>query len=151
MATIDGQIVDTGRIISVDPHLKLNGVGVATGNINFTGSVEIKGDIAAGFKVKATGDINVSGVINGAEVEGRNIYVSGGVNGMDRSKIRAEEDIRAAFCEMADLQANRDIYIADVALHSQLRAGRKAIRARGADLSDGFAGSSGSGAPGASV
>ena len=128
VATIDGQIVDTGRIISVDPHLVLNGgVGVATGNINFTGSVEVKGDIAAGFKVKATGDINVSGVINGAMVEGRNIYVSGGVNGMDRAKIVAEEDIRAAFCEMADLQANRDIYISDVALHSQLRAGRKII------------------------
>ena len=127
VATLDGQIVDTGRLISVDPHLVLNGVGVATGNINFTGSIEVKGDIAAGFKVKATGDINVSGVINGAEVEGRNIYVSGGVNGMDRAKIVAEEDIRAAFCEMADLQANRDIYIADVALHSQMRAGRKII------------------------
>ena len=128
VSMIDGQIVDTGRIISVDPHLVLpSGVGVGTGNINFTGSVEIKGDVAAGFKVKATGDINITGVVNGAEIEGRNIFVSGGINGMDRAKVRAEEDIRAAFAEMADLQANRDIYIADVALHSQVKAGKKII------------------------
>lgn len=128
IATIDGQIVDTGRLISIDPHLSLkSGVGVATGNIDFIGSVEIKGDVAAGFKVKASGDIQISGVVNGAEVEGRNVFVNGGINGMDRAKIRAEEDIRVAFAEMADLQANRDIYIADVALHSQIKAGKKII------------------------
>jgi len=126
IATIDGQVVDTGRIISVDPHLVLkNGVNMGTGNIDFTGSIEIKGDVEQGFLVKATGDIEITGTVNGAVIEGRNVLVSGGINGQNRCRIRAKEDIRAAFVETAELSADRDIYINDVALHSQLRAGKR--------------------------
>ena len=55
------------------------------------------------------------------------MFIGGGVNGMNRTKIKAQEDIRAAFLEMADVEANRDIYVVDVALHSHLRAGKKIV------------------------
>lgn len=126
ISTIDGQIIDTGRIISVDPHLLLkNGVNMGTGNIDFDGSVEIKGNVEQGFLVKATGDIEISGTVNGSTIEGRNVYIGGGINGMNRSKVTAKEDIRVAFVETAELVAERDIYVSNVALHSQLSAGKK--------------------------
>ena len=126
IATINGQIVDTGTKISVDPRLEIQGsVGVATGDIDFDGSVVITGDVKQGFTVRATGDIEIKGSVNGGEVEGRSIIISGGVTGANRGKVQAVHDVRAAFAENAIIEAGRDIYIADVALHSTLRAGKK--------------------------
>lgn len=128
IATINGQIVDTGRLISVDPHFIIKGnVGVGTGNIDFTGSVQIGGDVEQGFIVKATGDIEIKGGVNGAVVEGRNVFIGKGITGMNRGKVHAREDVRCVFVETAEVVAGRDIYIHDVALHSNVRAGKKVI------------------------
>lgn len=123
-ATINGQIVDNGKKIEVDPRFVVNGdVSVGTGNIDFDGSVEVQGNIEYGFSVKATGDIEVKGNINGGSAEGRNIVVSGGIIGKGRSLVSAREDVRAAFTEHANVEAKNAIIIADAALHSTLRAG----------------------------
>lgn len=125
IATINGQIVDTGSKISVDPQLSLKGsVGVATGDIDFDGGVFINGDVKPGFTVKATGDIEIKGSVNGT-VEGRNVVISGGITGAKKCKVQAKFDVRAAFAENAVIEAGRDIYIADVSLHSTMRAGKK--------------------------
>ena len=124
IADIDGQIVDAGNKISVDSTLEVKeDVGMATGNIEFDGAVHIRGSVQAGFIVKATGDIEVNGMISGAVVEGRNICVKGGVQGMNRGYIKAAEDFKASFAENADIEAGGNIYISDVAMHSNIRAG----------------------------
>ena len=126
IATINGQIVTDGNRISVDPRLEIKGsVGVATGDIDFDGSVFVQGDVKQGFKVVATGDIEIKGNVSGGEVTGRSIIISGGITGANRGKVQAENDVRAAFAENAVIEAGRDIYIADVCLHSTLRAGKK--------------------------
>ena len=128
VAAINGQIVDTGTKISVDPQLVLKGsVGVSTGDIDFDGSVLVNGDVKSGFSLKATGDIEIKGSVNGGEVEGRNVAISGGVTGANRCKVHAIGDVRIAFAENALIEAGRDIYVADVALHSTLRAGKRII------------------------
>ena len=40
-------------------------------------------------------------------------------------EIKANEDVRAVFAENADIEAGQDIYLSDVALHSDLRAGKR--------------------------
>ena len=128
IATVNGQIVDKGAHISVDPRLEIKGgVGVQTGDIEFDGTIQIKGDVEQGFKVKATGDIDIKGSVNGSEVSGRNVYISGGITGADRAKVFAEHDVRTAFAENAVIEAGNDIFISDIALHSQLRAGKRII------------------------
>ena len=127
IATCNGQIVDKGSRISVDPRLEIKGsVGVSTGDIEFDGAVKVTGDIEAGFSVRATGDVEIKGSVNGV-VSGRNVYISGGVTGAERAKVMAQGDIRTAFAENALLEAGADIYIADIALHSQIRAGKRLI------------------------
>lgn len=127
IATCNGQIVDKGSRISVDPRLEIKGsVGVETGDIDFDGSVKITSDVEQGFSVKATGDVEIKGSVNGV-VSGRNVYISGGVTGAERAKVLAEGDIRTAFAENAFLEAGKDIYIADIALHSQIRAGKRIV------------------------
>lgn len=126
IATINGQIVDTGNKISVDPRLEIkSSVGVATGNIDFDGTVMISGDVQQGFYVKATGDIEIKGGINGAEVSGRNVLVGGGLTGAERGKIQSKENVSVAFVENAVIEAGGNITVMDFALHSTLRAGQK--------------------------
>ena len=128
IATANGQIIDKGSRISIDPRLEIKGsVGVSTGDIDFDGTIRITGDVEHGFKVKATGDIEIKGSVNGAEVTGRNVYISGGVTGAERAKVFAEKDVRTAFAENALIEAGGDIYISDIALHSQIRAGKKIV------------------------
>ena len=128
VAEIDGQIIDDGKRISVDPRLDIKGdVGMKTGNIDFDGSVNIGGNVETGFIVKATGDITIKGMISGAHVEGRNVNVTGGVNGMNRGRVKAIEDVRIAFAENADVEAGGTISVADVALHSTLKAGKRIV------------------------
>lgn len=126
IATVNGQIVDTGSRISVDPRLSIKGsVSVSTGDIDFDGAVSINGDVEQGFSLKATGDIEIKGSVNGAFVSGRNVYISGGISGADRAKVFAKDDVRAVFAENAFIEAGNDIFIADIALHSHLRAGKR--------------------------
>ena len=125
-AMIDGQIVDSTRKIDIDPHLDIrSSVGTGTGNIDFTGSVSIKGNVEAGFVVKATGDIEIGGMINGAEVYGRNVMIKGGINGQNRGIVKAVEDVQAQFAENANIEAGRDVSIVDAILHSNVRAGNR--------------------------
>ena len=121
IAAINGQIVDTGTKISVDPKLVIKGsIGVGTGDIEFDGGVTIGGDVKQG-------DVEIKGSVNGGEVEGRNVIISGGVTGANRCKVQAKQDVRVAFAENAVIEAGKDIYIADVALHSTLRAGKRIV------------------------
>ena len=128
IATVNGQIVDKGTRISVDPRLTIKGsVGVSTGDIEFDGTITIGGNVEHGFKVKATGDIEIKGSIQGAQVSGRNVYISGGVTGAERVKVYAQHDVRTAFAENALIEAGNDVYISDIAFHSQIRAGKRVI------------------------
>lgn len=123
-AAIDGQIVEKGKKIEINPHFVVkDGVGVGTGNIDFTGSVEVQGSVAEGFSVTATGDVHISGNINSGAAKGRNVYVDGGILGKGGSRVVAEEDVRAAFTEHAEVDARRDVHIADAIVHSVIRAG----------------------------
>ena len=128
VAEINGQIVDTGNKISVDPRLEIkSSVGMATGNIDFDGTVLVTGDVQQGFIVKATGDIEIKGNVNGGEVIGRNVVVGGGLTGADRGKIQASENVTISFVENAVIDAGGDITIMKFALHSTMRASKKII------------------------
>ena len=125
IAAMDGQIVENGNKISIDPRMEIRGdVGVATGNIDFIGGVLIGGNVNQGFKVKATGDVEIKGSILGGDVTARNIFVKGSIQGMNRGHVVATEDVRASFVENADIESGGNIYIHDVAMHSTIRAGQ---------------------------
>ena len=126
VAAIDGQIVDANNKISIDPQLVIQGdVGVSTGNIDFNGCVHVGGTVQQGFVVKATGDIEINGMVSGATVDGCNVFIKGGIQGQSRGIIKASEDVRAAFVENGEIEAIGSIYINDVSLHSNLRAGKE--------------------------
>ena len=61
------------------------------GNINYEGSVLIHGNVKSGFSVKASGDIIVEGLVEGAELESdAQIIIKHGVNGMYKGRLVAK-------------------------------------------------------------
>lgn len=78
----------------------------SVGNIEYNGSVEIKGNVKAGFSVIATGDIIIDGVVENAYVESAGqIIVKRGIHGMHKGVLKAGTNVLAKYIENATVYA----------------------------------------------
>lgn len=84
-------------MVSVNHHLPVNGdVGVETGNIDFNGSISIRGTVQTGFSVIAKGDISIEGPegVSGAKliksIDG-DVFIRGGIFGLGETRVEAGE------------------------------------------------------------
>jgi uncharacterized protein (DUF342 family) len=135
-AAIDGLVTKTVKEkLNVFPVYEVNGdVDYNIGNIDFVGTVVIRGNILTGFRVKASGDIRVTGGIEGAEVESDgSIEISGGIIGSNKGFVKAGRNIRCSFIQEGNAYAGEDILVTQSIMHSNVRAGRsvKCLGAKG--------------------
>lgn len=114
--------------IGVNKHLPISGdVGIETGNIEFDGSISIKGTIAPGFTVIASGDISIEGAegVSGAKIiksiEG-DVYIRGGIFGLGQAVVEAGNNIYVKHVNEAILKASNEIHIGSYAIGAQLEA-----------------------------
>ena len=114
-------------------------VDTATGDVDFDGNVHIKGNVLAGFKVKASGNVVVDGVVEGAEITaGGNIILQRGIQGMNKGVLTAGGNIASNFIENARVIAGKDIDT-DAIMHSKVTArGNIEIHGRNGYLIGGF-------------
>lgn len=123
-AQIAGQPVHTDSGVCVEPVLRLRRVNVASGNIRYDGTVEVAEDVAPGFKIQATGDIVVKGLVEGAEITSEgHVQVGGGI--IAKSVVRAAQTVTARFAESAEIHAGAVIAITDTAVHCTLESGNQ--------------------------
>ena len=123
-----GQIVIVNKKISVIPLIEVKGdVDLSTGNIEFVGSVIVKGSVQTGFTVKAAGNVEIAGNVSGGIVEGKNVTVRMGIQGMNKGYITASENVVAKYIENATVFAAKDVFVSDVILHSKVSAGKRVI------------------------
>lgn len=128
VASIAGQLMIVNNKINVIPIIEVKGdIDFSTGNIDFVGNVIIRGSVQAGFTVKAEGNVEISGTVSGGTVEGKNVIIRMGVQGMQRGYVKASENVVAKFLENATVYAGKDIIISEVVLHSKLFSGKKVI------------------------
>lgn len=108
----------------VEKILNIGGnVDNSVGNIDFTGSVSIKGDVLEGFTVKAKGDITVMGIVEGATlISGGSITLYKGMRGMKSGVLEAAGDITAKFLEDSKIYARGDIQ-AEYIINSDVSCG----------------------------
>jgi len=125
-AVFAGQPVRCGNAVNVEQVLRLRNVNMASGNISFDGTITIEGEVLPGMKVRATGDIVVGDVVDGAELEaGGDIRVTGGI--IAKARVRAGGSVSARFVEGAQVCAGTTISIDDTALQSELQANNQII------------------------
>ena len=102
LAVFNGQPVRCARGVTVEQVLKVRNVNLASGNINFDGTVHVDGEVMPGMKVSATGDITVSGLVDGGELDaGGDIVIGGGI--IAQAKARAAGSVAARFAENAHI------------------------------------------------
>ncbi|MCM1538344.1 MAG: FapA family protein [bacterium] len=126
-AETDGHVELEEDRVCVSDIFEVDNVDTSTGNIEFEGSVHIKGNICENYSVKAHGNVVVGGVVEGAYVEtDGDIIISRGMNGMDKGTLKAKGNIISKFLENTTAEAGGYIET-ECILHSTVTAGDEVI------------------------
>ena len=111
-----------GRVFVSDTYEIAADVDSSTGDIDYEGNVVVKGNVITGFSVKAKGDIEVYGVVEGAYIEaGGQIILRRGMQGMNKGILKAYGNIISKFIENAEVIAGGYINT-DSIMHSKVSA-----------------------------
>lgn len=120
-AAIAGQPVKVTHGVTVEPILRVAEVNMATGNLHFDGTVQVDGEVTHGMTIEVSGDIVVTGTVDGAVLQaGGNIRVGGGV--ISHAKLHAGGSVSARFAEASQIYAGTTIALDDMALECDLQA-----------------------------
>lgn len=121
IAKAGGYIEIINDKIIISPTYIIRGdVDMKVGNVEFDGDVLITGNVNSGFSIKATGNITVNGVVEGAFLEsGADIILKKGIQGADIGKLQAKGSLYAQFIHRAHVEAEEKI-CADIILHSKV-------------------------------
>lgn len=123
---VDGHAMLTdGQIFVSDTYTVPANVDTSTGDIKYNGNVEIVGNVNTGYKVEATGDIVVNGIVEGAElVASGQIILKRGIQGMGRGKLQAGTNIVSRFIESAEVVAGGFVQTESI-MHSKVSANQE--------------------------
>jgi uncharacterized protein (DUF342 family) len=115
LATFDGALRFERGTLSVEKVLTVSGdVDYKVGNINFLGKVIVQGDIHDEFKVKASADIVVRGMVENAQLEsGGNIEIMGGIAGRHTGTVRAKGILKARYLHSINVEADSVVLSAE--------------------------------------
>ncbi len=130
VSKIDGQVVFANHRISVNETFRVReNVDHSTGNLNVVGNIVIAGTVMPGFRVEATGNIQVGGVVESALLKaGGNIRLQGGIIG---SEVTCDGNVTGRFMERCGMFVKGDVQ-AEYIIDSNIRCGKN-IRAVGRD------------------
>jgi uncharacterized protein (DUF342 family) len=120
---VSGNVTLVNDMVFVTDTYTIEGdVGPSTGDIDYDGAVEVKGNVITGYTVKATGDITVNGAVEGAMLisEGK-IVLKRGMQGMGKGVMEAKGDVISNFIESATVKSGGAIYT-DAIMHSNISA-----------------------------
>lgn len=100
-AGLDGHVTVINGKINILNAFNVNGnVSVETGNIDFSGNVVVKGDVASGFSIRADGDVTINGVAEAASITaGGTLIIRGGFLGGDSGVLNVTGNALCKFIE----------------------------------------------------
>ncbi len=137
VAAIAGQPQLITNGVKINPIVEIEDVDLSTGNVEFSGTVKIKGDVKTGMRLRVAGDVFVGGTVEAAEIiAGGNITVKGGIIGHAETqpgmasivaKVKAEGSVQALFAESAHIEAGDSIMLAGNARQCEMLAGNEIL------------------------
>ncbi|WP_052111161.1 DUF342 domain-containing protein [Pontibacillus yanchengensis] len=119
-STQDGQVSIGEKVIHVYPYYEVSGdIDMRTGNLEFIGTIVIRGNVPNGYTIKADGDIKVYGLVEGAALlAGGSIYISEGIAASSKGEVKAGLDVQVGYVNQGNIEAGRDIKVENSILHS---------------------------------
>ena len=108
-----GEFRMEGQAISVVERYVVRGdVGMETGNVRFSGPVNVLGTVRRGFQLFAGGDTSIAGAVEASLVSSDGaVSIAGGIKGERKGTIRAGRTADLGFAEQALILAVGDIRI----------------------------------------
>jgi uncharacterized protein len=129
-STMNGQVIIVAEKINVEPIYVVQGdVNLKSGgNVIFLGTVFVRGSVDDGFKVKASGNIEVLGNVGKAEMDAEgDIIVHQGITGKSGGKIHSGKSVWAKFIENASVEASEFVVASEGIINSQVIANKKVV------------------------
>ncbi|MGC8971012.1 MAG: DUF342 domain-containing protein [bacterium] len=125
IATISGTPTVAEGTISVSPILEIHrDVDYSTGNIDFVGSVLIRGSIRSHFTVRCGHNLEVWKDIENANVEvGGNLIVRRGIYGESDKKVTVKGNLFAKIIRNTEIEVYGDIVVEQGILDSNIKCG----------------------------
>lgn len=121
-ADIDGEVMLINGKIFVEPVKYLDAVNVKTGDVNFVGTVIIKGSVEEGYKVEAT-NIEINGIVDKSRLEATgNIIVRQGIFGKGEGYVKAGKSLWAKFINDTTVEVEENVIVYDSIVNSNITA-----------------------------
>lgn len=129
IASCNGRVLYESERINVEPVLELDAVNIKTGNIDFLGTVIVKGNVEDGYDVKASGNIEVGGTVGQSHLKSENgdIIVSQGIFGHDVGVIQAGKSVWAKFIQSTKVEVEQFVIVSDSIMNSEVTAMKRII------------------------
>lgn len=106
ISLVDGHASLVNGAVFVSDVYEVDDVNTATGNIEYHGDVQVKGNVCENFSIKTDGSVFVNGVVEGAAIEaGGDITIARGMHGQNKGKLKAGGNIVAKFISSAEVSA----------------------------------------------
>ncbi|MDE5696060.1 MAG: FapA family protein, partial [Lachnospiraceae bacterium] len=107
LSKVDGHASLVDGTVFVASVYSVENVGTSTGNIEYHGNVEVKGNVCENFSIRTDGSVFVTGVVEGAVIEaGGNIIIARGMHGQNKGRLKAGGNIIAKFISAAEVEAD---------------------------------------------
>ncbi|EMJ89126.1 PF03961 family protein [Leptospira meyeri serovar Semaranga str. Veldrot Semarang 173] len=121
-ASLSGVVFSTDTSLTVSPELNIeSNIGLGTGNINFEGTIRVKGTIEEGAIVNCQGSLYLDGNVESSDVVvGEDLEVKGGVKAKGKGVIRIKGDLRTKFIENGNLEIDGDCIVENFILGSKI-------------------------------
>tara|TARA_R110001583_G_scaffold112917_3_gene263108 strand:+ start:46868 stop:48547 length:1680 start_codon:yes stop_codon:yes gene_type:complete len=126
VATLPGIPKMLNNGMKVDDVLVVKNVDVGSGHVEYEGDIVIEGDVCSGMKVKASGDISISGFVESAHIECEgNLIVSKGIIGHQIEEggnnysciVNSKGNVSANFSQYSKIIAGGGVHIKTQLLH----------------------------------
>lgn len=129
IATVNGEATFIGGKINVETVFTITGdVDLKTGNQFFLGTIVVNGNVQDGFSVKATGNIEVRGSVNRAELSAEgDIIVHQGINGKGTAMVTAGKNVWAKYIENSNVIAGENVVVSQNIVSSEITADKRII------------------------
>ncbi|MFP4180004.1 MAG: flagellar assembly protein A [Spirochaetaceae bacterium] len=122
-AESSGELYYDQKRLEVHTVHKVDGnVDMSSGNIDFPGEVQVKGNVHEGFYVMAGGDVKIAGAVEASLVSsGQDVTIVQGVVGGGKAAVRAKQHIETSFAEQATLLSVGDIRLKNSCLRCNVK------------------------------
>jgi uncharacterized protein (DUF342 family) len=111
-------------VVEVQEFYRVDGdVDYASGNIAFPKSVQVRGDVKAGFAVEAGGDVEIQGLVEDCTVKAQGkVLVKGGFTGQGKGLLQANGEISLGYVRNQAVRGEGAIRVAREAVNSRLQS-----------------------------